>query len=207
MTHSNSIKKLDAKTIIKEKLATGPLRFNELKRRTGLSSRTLARHLEEMEKNGEVMRTVLQDKSGVFYVLVDRKFKETKAVIGKLLEEAFYAAKEYMDTFNITGFQALMFAIGEALFMVIISYANNEKMRQYAIALILDFLEHLLLPPTDSKFERLIIEAFNKISTEVAELNDRELDDLLKKLQERILKAEDEWMKKIEERLKEKGKI
>ncbi len=197
----------DKSILIKRVLAEkGPLRFKEIVRETGLSEPTVAKWLKRLEEKGEVGKTLLPNKDGIHYILIDRKFKETRAIIGKLIEEAFYAAKGYMNAYNIPGFRALMFSFGEALFMTIIGLANDDRMRKYATDVILDTLERLLLPVDNTTFEKMIIASFNRLYNEVSKLSDEELDEYLRKLNEKILKAEEEWMKATEEQVKKTQK-
>jgi len=191
--------------LIKEVLAKkGPLRFKEIVKETGLSEPTVAKWLKRLEEKGEIARTLLPNKKGVYYILIDRKFKETKAVMGKLIEEVFYAAKNYINTYNISGFQALMFSFGEALFITIIGLANDDQMRKYATYLILDTLEKLLLPADNTEFEKRVVATFDRLYEEVSKLSNEELDEYLRKINEKILKAEEEFLKATENQIKNK---
>jgi hypothetical protein len=83
---SNWKKVEDTENNIKNALFAEPLKFKELGRKTGLSDGTLAKWLPRLEKQYKVIRTVLPDKAGVHFKLIDKDFRTAKLFITGLQE-------------------------------------------------------------------------------------------------------------------------
>jgi len=60
-------------------LSLEPLRYKELKEKTGLTDPTLSKHLKEMEEKNEIVRTTIKGKRGVYYKLTGRKYDNLKS--------------------------------------------------------------------------------------------------------------------------------
>ncbi len=78
--------------VVLHQLADGEFRFNELKRETGSSSRTLSRVLDDLQEAGLVERRVEDDPLATYYSLSD-----TGAALCPVFEDIEQWADEWLD--------------------------------------------------------------------------------------------------------------
>ncbi len=184
-------------------LEKGPLRFKEISRLTGVSEPTVAKWLRRMEKEGKIMRTVLPEKSGVYYVLIDRKFKEDMYTVRDLLKMIFKTSEEYAEKYKIPLTLALAYAAGEAIFMITLGVRDEERRRFILTGILLELEKFVLNTIKCSEFIQELEEYFVRLKENLSKVSDEELDKLIKEKESQVEKVIEEWFDHLKNSLEE----
>jgi|GEM_PF-6942258 DNA-binding HxlR family transcriptional regulator len=178
---------------IKNALAKRPKRFNELKKELEMSSRTISKHLKQMEESGEVRRVVLPNKSGVYFQLTDKTFQIAHYVVFKEFNAAFLsevenAKKEERDI-------SLLNVASEWMRATIVGAVHSDdSLQNYVIEIfknLFDVFVNYLLETLEEKDKEL--EKYMKnIKDALTSKSENEISDILGKLTENTLKMVEE---------------
>jgi len=183
-------KEYQIKKVLLEK---GPLRFKEISRLTGISEPTVAKWLKRLEKEGEVVRTVLPDKSGVYYKLVDKKFYVAelfvswivKSMVKKLTE--LEKDEEFINVLKKAGrdwWELVIWLIGEALFASNIGI-EDEEIRNIVSAILVDELKgYGELIAEKGGWKEELQEKHRELIAKWMKLDIKELEELSRKFRE-----------------------
>lgn len=183
-------KKHQIKKVLLEK---GPLRFKEICRLTGISEPTVAKWLKRLEKEGEIARTILPDKSGVHYKVIDKKFYVAELfvswIVKSMVKELTKLEKdeEFMNVLKKTGknwWELVIWLIGEALFASNIGI-EDEEIRNIVSSTLIDELRgygELIAEKRGWKEE--LQKKYRELIANWMKLDIKEIEELIRKFRE-----------------------
>ena len=192
------MQKLDKDVLIKKILAEkGPLRFKDIVKETGLSEPTVAKWLKKLEEKGEIGKTLLPNKEGVYYVLLDPEFKAISILMGELLIRMFERAKELSEKFKVDPGMAISWALGECINYIRLIGYDDPLFISLGLSYLFDGTK-LAMKPSKSieEVREQFFQDLKSLKLKKREELDAELDRVSKALADEINKFIKYWIDK-----------